>query len=213
MIAGALGPYEGALRDRRSLSLTTADGRVLPLDIARYLAEADDADRTVLGRCVGPVLDVGCGPGRIVSALAAQGIAALGVDIADVAVELTVRRGALALPRDIFDRVPGEGRWRTVVVLDGNSGIGGDLSGLLTRLRSLISSTGRIVVEAGSHVPGTHEVLTARFASDSAEGPTFRWAVASVDVLAEQALECGLTVEEQWSSEGRDFLSLSRAAA
>jgi hypothetical protein len=50
-------------------------------------------------RCIGPVLDVGCCPHRIVHAPAVQGIPALGVDIADVAVALTNRRGAPALTR------------------------------------------------------------------------------------------------------------------
>lgn len=211
MIAGALEPYEGALRHSRSLSLTTADGRVLPLDIQRYLAEPDAADHTVLERCVGPVLDVGCGPGRIVSSLAAQGIAALGVDIASVAVELTVRRGALALSRDVFQRLPGEGRWATVLVLDGNSGIGGDVRGLLQRLGRLLGRSGQIIIEAGSPVAGTHEVLTAQFASElPSAGPTFAWAVASIDVLAREARACDLEPGEQWSVGGRDFLVLTR---
>lgn len=212
MRVGALRPYESALQHRSALSLTTEDGRTVPLDIRRYLAVSDEGDETALARCVGPVLDVGCGPGRMVSALAERGIPALGIDIAQVAIDLTLQRGALALPRDVFDRLPGEGRWNSVIVLDGNSGIGGDIDGLLTRLRTLLAPQGRLVIEAGTQVPGTNEVLVARFSGVSPkDAPTFRWAVASADVLATQAARCGLRTEEQWSYSGRDFLLMTRA--
>lgn len=212
MRAGALRPYEHALQHRSALSLMTEDGRIVPLDIHRYLAVADEGDETALARCVGPVLDVGCGPGRIVSALAERGIPALGIDIAQVAVDLTLQRGGLALSRDVFDRLPGEGRWNSVIVLDGNSGIGGDIGGLLARLRALLAPGGRVVVEAGTPVPGTDEVLVARFSGVSAhDAPTFRWAVASADVLADRAARCGLRADERWSHSGRDFVLMSRA--
>ncbi len=93
MEAGALAPYEQALRSSGPLGLHTEDGRLLTLDVARWLGAADDADRTVLDRCRGPVLDVGCGPGRLVCELNARGVAALGVDIAETAVALTRGQG------------------------------------------------------------------------------------------------------------------------
>ena len=34
----------------------------------------------------------------------------------------------MVLHRSVFDRLPGTGRWGTVLLLDGNLGIGGDLS-------------------------------------------------------------------------------------
>ncbi len=216
MRVGALAAYEQALRDHGSLSLETASGVRIELDMKRYLADADVADATVLQRCVGPVLDVGCGPGRIVGALAETGVAALGVDIADTAVAITVERGALALTRDIFSRLPGEGRWRTVVVLDGNCGIGGDIPALLRRMRRLMAGNGQIIVEAAVAEPGTDERLTARFdtdGKDGAEAPTFPWAIASADVIARFAAEAGLLVAEQWSHSDRDFLSLTSDTA
>lgn len=210
MRAGALEPYESALQQHSALSLTTDDGRSVPLDIRRYLAVADQGDETALARCAGPVLDVGCGPGRMVSALAERGVPALGIDIAQVAVDLTLRRGGLAMSRNVFDRLPGEGRWRSILVLDGNIGIGGDIDGLLTRLRELLAPSGRLVVEASTQEPGTDEVLSARFSSvDKEESPSFRWSVASADVLAGRADDCGLHTDEQWTHEGRDFLLMS----
>src|SRR4051812_20039915 len=109
--------------------------REVPLDVARWLAPADAADDTVLDRGTGPVLDVGCGPGRLVSSLNQRGVAALGVDVAETAVALTRGQGLPALLRSVFSDLPGEGRWPTVLLFDGNVGIGGDPLRLLERIR------------------------------------------------------------------------------
>ena len=58
----------------------------LPLD--RYLGPADSGDLRLLDEVAGPVLDVGCGPGRHLHALARRGVFALGVDLSPVAVRL-----------------------------------------------------------------------------------------------------------------------------
>ena len=138
MMAGALAPYETSLASSGTLSMQTDDGHSIVLDIERYMAECDAADATVMDRCRGPVLDIGCGPGRMVHALAERGLAAMGVDIAPMAVELTRSRGVPVLLRDLFSRVPGEGRWPTALVLDGNIGIGGDVDRVLERLDTLL---------------------------------------------------------------------------
>jgi SAM-dependent methyltransferase len=213
MKVGALAPYEGALAEAAPLQLVATDGRVLTLDIARYLADADAVDATVFGHCVAPVLDVGCGPGRVVHALAAAGIAALGVDIADLAVALTVQRGAPALVRSVFDRVPGEGRWPTVLVLDGNIGIGGDVSGLLRRLRSLMASGGRLIVEPTA-TAATDEVMSVRFRRhDRVQGEQFWWAVVDAAALIGHAERAGLTSTAYWSAGGREFVRFERSNA
>ena len=211
MTEGALSAYEGALRRAGSLSLRTADGLDLPLAIGRYLADADAVDRTVLDACIAPVLDVGCGPGRIVHALAGRGMAALGVDIADVAVELARRRGAPALIRSLFQRLPGEGRWPTVLLLDGNVGIGGDLTELLNRLRSIIAPDGSLIIEASSPEPELDRVLDVRFATgNTMMGPQFRWAVVGSAALLRHADRAGLTLRDYWSAGDRVFLRFGR---
>ena len=51
------------------------------LDIDRWLAEADDVDHRLLDRACGPVIDIGCGPGRHVEALTMRSTEALGIDL------------------------------------------------------------------------------------------------------------------------------------
>lgn len=210
MRVGALHDYEDALVASHDLDLVTVDGRRLHLDVRRWLGSADAVDRGVLARCVGPTLDVGCGPGRLVGARAATGQVVLGVDIAAAAVELTARRGAPVLHRSVFDPLPGEGRWPTVLLMDGNVGIGGDPSRLLRRLRQLLATGGQLLVEVDPR-PGVDEVLTVRFATEAA-GPTFDWAVVGTDGLARHAERAGLRYveSESWASGGRSFVRLVR---
>ena len=214
MQQGALAPYEAALAVAEPLSLVSSDGHVIPLDIARYVGAATAADMTVLDRCVAPVLDVGCGPGRIVHALAASGRPALGVDIAHTAVAMATQRGGVALTRSVFEHLPGQGRWPTILVLDGNVGIGGDVCALLLRLRHAMSPSGVLIVEASTQRRGVDDVLEVRF-HDGAEplGPAFLWAVVSVDTLGAHCARAGLRVADQWSAEDRTFLRLVRSTA
>ena len=133
-------PYADALRAGRGpLFLRRADGWLLPLDVERWCAEADAADLEVLRCCEGPVLDVGCGPGRLVAALGALGHRALGIDVSEAAVAHTAGRGGQALLRSVFDPLPGTGRWGTALLMDGNLGIGGDPPALLDRMAQLLA--------------------------------------------------------------------------
>lgn len=213
MRVGALMPYEEALSGAGPLALHTADGRVVPLDVGRWLAPVDDADATVLARCVGPTLDVGCGPGRFVSALAERGVPALGVDIAGTAVALTRGRGLPALLRSVFARVPGEGRWPTVLLMDGNVGIGGDPRRLLDRIADVLAPDGRLLVETDPD-DRAHEILDVRFSREGvAVGPAFGWAHVGVTALRLYASDTGYAVSEVWRAGGRTFAALSRATS
>ena len=208
MMIGALAPYETSLAGAGPLAMLAEDGDCITLDVERYLAAVDAADASVLDRCRGPVLDVGCGPGRMVAALAERGIAALGVDIAPVAVELTRSRGVAVLLRDLFARVPGEGRWPTALVIDGNIGIGGDVDRILARLDALLAADGRAVVETVPE-PMTDRTLQVRFAhAGSATGPQFAWAVIGAGALAQRAARVGFGVLGTWAIAGRHFVEL-----
>lgn len=210
MQAGALHPYEHSLRTAASLGLYVDDGRVISLDLARWLAPADDADQSVLARCTGPVLDIGCGPGRFVVALGERGTAAMGLDIAETAVSLTRGRGLPAVLRSVFAPIPGEGRWPTVLLMDGNIGIGSDPHRLLDRIRGLLAAGGRLIVE--TH-PDAHadEQLAVRFRQrDEPIGPTFAWAHVGLLPLLRYAGRIGYGNPEVWSAGGRTFAAFSR---
>ncbi|SCD49201.1 Methyltransferase domain-containing protein, partial [Streptomyces sp. DvalAA-14] len=154
-------PYTRALRTGRGpLFLHRSDGWLLPLDVERWCARPDAADLTVLDRCRGAVLDVGCGPGRLVASLAERGRLALGVDVSAEAVRRTREAGGSALVRSVFEALPREGRWRTALLMDGNIGIGGDPAALLTRMAAVVDPAGALIVETAP--PGTDDDLDER---------------------------------------------------
>ncbi|MGF7237295.1 MAG: class I SAM-dependent methyltransferase [Frankia sp.] len=203
--------FEAGLRAAGSdLWLVTEDGRRTPLPVTIWRGPLDDADRSLLVRCDGPTLDVGCGPGRFAAALAARGIPALGIDVAPAAVAMTRRLGGIALCRDVFDRVPAEGRWRVLLLADGNVGIGGDPVALLRRADSLICATGRLLVEVDGPGAPTGQMEVRLAGGSGAVSEPFGWARVGVDGLPELAMRAGLSVTEVWPVGARYFAALER---
>jgi SAM-dependent methyltransferase len=187
--------------------LRSRDGTALPARTNRWFEPLTADDDAVLGRAVGPVLDVGCGPGRHVLALAERGVVALGIDITPAAVDFARRRGVPVLARSVFDRVPGAGRWSSALLLDGNLGIGGHPEVLLERVGSLLESGGTVLVEL--EPPGTtRRAEVVRFDIDSVEGPWFVWTAVGADELFAPAAAAGLLVEDVWPAGDRWFGSL-----
>lgn len=200
--------YAGALRTGTGpLFLRRPDGWLLPLDVARWTAPPDAADEGVLARCEGAVLDIGCGPGRLVAALAGRGHRALGIDVSPAAVSRTVLRGGTALCRSVFAPLPGEGRWPTALLLDGNIGIGGDPHALLRRTAEVLAPAGLLIAEAApAEVDERYEVRL-----DDGRGPlgaAFPWARLGPAALDATATAAGWTRGESWSAGERHFLAL-----
>ncbi|MGW2641644.1 class I SAM-dependent methyltransferase [Streptomyces sp. NPDC001348] len=203
--------YSAALRAGRGpLFLRRADGWLLPLEVERWCARADETDLAVLARCEGTVLDVGCGPGRLVAALAAQGRRALGIDVSEAAVARTVRRGGAALCRSVFEPLPGEGGWGTALLLDGNIGIGGDPAALLDRLARLLAPGGLLVAETAPvdvDERARVQVVDATVVPGPAARP-FPWARLGTPALLRHAARAGWRAEDQWTADSRRFVAL-----
>ncbi|WP_405782952.1 class I SAM-dependent methyltransferase [Streptomyces sp. NBC_00859] len=203
-------PYTDALRTGRGpLFLRRADGWMLPLDVERWCAVADRADMSVLARCEGTVLDIGCGPGRLVAALSELGHRALGVDVSRAAVARTERAGAPALCRSVFDRLPGEGRWDTALLIDGNIGIGGDPRALLARAAQLTAPCGLLLAEADP-VDVDESVRVRVDDGRGGAGADFPWARVGVRALLAHARAAGWAAAGQWQEQGRSFVGLRR---
>ncbi len=199
--------YANALADGGKLRARESDGtlRILPLDL--WVRDADGADERLVERAHGPVLDVGCGPGRHVHALALRGVIAVGVDVNPAALHLARARGATVVEASIFDRIPGAGEWRTALLLDGNIGIGGAPEALLARIASLLVPGGRILVEVDP--PGVgHEVVRMRLEDEHHESHWFDWARVGADAIGETARAAGLRIAHSWEDEGRWFVAL-----
>jgi SAM-dependent methyltransferase len=201
--------YERALWDRAALRACDGAGADLDFDVRRWLRPADRADLTMLARCTGPTLDIGCGPGRLVAALARRGVPALGVDVAAAAIALTRSAGGLALRRSVFDRVPGAGRWQAALLADGNVGIGGDVGGLLARIRELLAPGAVVVVEVEADGISRRTRVQVTDAAGR-ETAAFAWARVGWSALIAEAVATGFVAVEQWSCDGRHFASLRR---
>ncbi|MDQ6805001.1 MAG: class I SAM-dependent methyltransferase [Actinomycetota bacterium] len=186
-----------------------SDGTVMPLHLERYLGPADATDERLLTDVRGPVLDVGCGPGRHLHALAARGVFALGVDLSPAAVDLARGGGARAMVASIFDELPGGGTWRSALLLDGNIGIGGAPDRLLARIGTLLSRDGEILVELDPPFTAT-AALTARIETPQRVSSWFPWARVCAAGIEPVARAGGFEVAESWSLADRWFARLTR---
>ncbi|MFE9250547.1 class I SAM-dependent methyltransferase [Streptomyces sp. NPDC007088] len=209
--SGSDDPWGEAVRTGRGpLFLRREDGWLLPLDVERWCAAPDAADTTVLDRCRGTVLDIGCGPGRFLIALAERKRTALGVDLCRDAVARALDAGAGAVCRSVFGPLPGTGRWDTALLIDGNIGIGGDPVALLGRSAELVAPQGLLIVETAPLDLDERVLVRVGNGSDQ-HGPPFPWARVGTPALLRYAREAGWIEAERWTAAGRHFAALRRA--
>ncbi|MEP6624238.1 MAG: SAM-dependent methyltransferase [Acidimicrobiia bacterium] len=189
--------------------LRDESGRALHAPADRWFAAVEPADERALADVRGPVIDIGCGPGRHVLALTERGIPTLGIDITDRALFHARARNVPVLSRCVFDPLPGVGRWRSALLLDGNLGIGGNPLLLLQRVREILAPGGEVLVEINP--PGQAvERRRVRFEIDDTIGPWFDWASVDHDGLPAVAVAAGLTIRRAWCDEARWFAWLGR---
>lgn len=161
--------------------------------VARNEVLDEAFDEAVAQMCSGPTIELGCGPGRLVARLVQRGIPALGIDRSAAAVRLAGRGGAPVMLGDVFEPLPGIGCWQTVLLVDGNVGLGGDPLRILGRASELLCRGGRCVAEFDAQAVGIQS-RWVRLESARDIGPWFRWASVSVDSAATLAAQVGLTL-------------------
>jgi glycosyltransferase A (GT-A) superfamily protein (DUF2064 family)/SAM-dependent methyltransferase len=183
------------------------DDQPLPLEVSRWAGAADEIDMLVVARCEPPVIDLGCGPGRMVQALTESGRAALGVDMSAVAVAMSMARGGPALRRRIDEPLPAEGRWGTALLMDTNVGLGGDVAALLARCTRLVVPGGLIICEVDK-VSERHEVHSVVLNTEHATSPPLAWSRIGTSALIKLAKSLDLLLLEEWTSGDRAFVAL-----
>lgn len=209
-------PYARALRQdgqvlylREDQSDTRAADRA-PMHVARWSADADDADRSLLENVTGPLLDIGCGPGRMVKAATNAGMTALGIDVSPTAVQIAAESGLSVLHRSVFDRLPRAGAWNSALLIDGNIGIGGDPAALLARCRELLAPGGALLIESHSDADRDHSYDCTVADAHGRRSAPFPWAELGSTALTALAQNVGFDVVQAWVRDGRSFCRLER---
>jgi SAM-dependent methyltransferase len=193
--------YEAALGGK-DCYLVGMGSRPTRLPTARWRAPATRSDRRLLAWCDGATLDVGCGPGRMTAALLGRGHPALGIDVSHAAVTQARDRGVPALVRDVFGPVPAARRWDSVLLADGNIGIGGDPERLLRRAGQLLRASGFVVADVAP--PGVRtRAYQLCLMVDHARTAPFSWAVVGVDDVERIASSNGFAVDRLRQADGR----------
>ncbi|MEJ7634979.1 methyltransferase domain-containing protein [Aeromicrobium sp.] len=188
-------------------------GRAQPFEVQQWTSAPDWVDRVLfIEPCVAATIDIGCGPGRLVGELNTRGIPSMGIDISTEAVRQTRIRGALALHRDVFGTIPGEGRWKNALLADGNLGIGGDPVRLLARLRDVVAPGGRIIAEVAADGAGFVRERR-RLRVEGRLSAHFEWAVVGLDAVAGLAGQADLRVVDTSSVGGRHTATMIRTAS
>ena len=187
--------------------LVRDDGVELDLAVRRWRRGAHGEDRWLLDRCAGPAIDLGCGPGRLVAALAARGVPALGVDSSRIAQRQCRRLRTPMVRRDVFGPLPGEGTWAHVLLADGNIGIGGDPLLLLRRAVRLLRPGGTVLVETDSR-PDALWRGTARLHTAAGSGAPLPWACAGAEAVGRLGATLGLRRTGGYRG-GRAFVELA----
>jgi SAM-dependent methyltransferase len=162
----------------------------------------------ILERGEGPVIDLGCGPGRMVRAAMSTGRHALGIDVSASAVELARSAGLPVLQASLFDALPDEGEWGQALLLDGNLGIGGDVVALLRRATALVREGGVVVIEAHPRRRRDRHFDAVLVDEDGGTSESFPWAEMGADALVRAVRDAGLVVSARWALRGRTFVEI-----
>jgi SAM-dependent methyltransferase len=207
-------PYEAAIESGGGILRMHAlsGGRPGSMEVGRWI-EPDEIDAALVAGTRGSVLDLGCGPGRLVRTAVLQGRIVLGVDVSEAATLHAAAQGLPVLRRSVFAALPGTGGWGAVLLADGNIGIGGDPAALLARCAELVEPAGRVHVETDPDPEHERHYLARLSDAAGRRGPVFPWSEVGAARLAVIAQDAGLVVDDVWSRGGRSFSVLRRRDA
>ncbi|MET4093816.1 class I SAM-dependent methyltransferase [Arthrobacter sp. UYCu712] len=208
--AKALADGSGTLTLRPDSSDHEADA--VDFDVRSWCEDASPLERSLLQSLQGPVLDVGCGPGRLLAAAQRMGLPALGIDTSAEAVRRARGRGARVLEQSVFAPLPQPGLWQSIILLDGNVGIGGGITSLLRRCSQLITPHGTLLVEVEADEDMDTVYSAVLEDGDGNQSESFRWARTGSAGLVSRARRSGWTVTAIQRLNGRVFCRLTPAA-
>ena len=216
--SGGAEPYATALRKNDSVLLELRDQRhgktsQSTMDVSRWNADADETDLTLLRAATGPLLDIGCGPGRMVRAAMDLGLEVLGIDVSPTAIEIATNAGLSVLTRSVFEAIPSEGEWQTALLVDGNIGIGGDVRAMLARCREILAPEGEIVIETHTDARRHRSYFGTLTDTDGGQSESFPWAEIGITPLIGLADAEGLELLQAWTLDGRNFCRLAKTAS
>lgn len=187
------------------------DGSRRRLPIGRWLRDALHEEERLLDRASGPVLDIGCGAGRHLAALGRRGIDATGIEVSSLAVEIAREQDATVIHDSIFD-CPAVPDWNTILLLDGNVGIGGDPHRLFARATEFLRPGGQVLVEL-EPPPCRTMTVNLRLESPGHFSEWFPWAWVGTDKIEPIAWAAGLDLTELWTVGQRCFAELRLASS
>ncbi|WP_052663509.1 class I SAM-dependent methyltransferase [Psychromicrobium lacuslunae] len=194
---GADEPYTRALNQQHGV-LSTIDlaGRVTPMrfQLQDWAAAAQPIERRLLRQVTGPLLDVGCGPGRMLNAAERLGTEAWGVEPHPFAADQARAKGLVVLQQSIFDPLPGRLEthyFSAVLLLDGNIGIEGNPDRLLQRLHTLTASRGTLIVETDIDEQIAQRYTAVLEDSQGRRSDPFNWARFGLGALSRLAPKHG----------------------
>jgi GNAT superfamily N-acetyltransferase len=197
--------------------LEVDDGTVLPAMRPEWFFRDFDRwdwwDRELLAAVeTGPVLDLGAGAGRASLYLQGRGMAVTAIESSAGAAEVCRRRGVLDTRVGDLNDPPSDQRWRTILLLCGNLGLGGSWEAnrrLLQRLAA-IAAPGAMLIGDSVNYDGRAEIgLRIRYRH--LVTPWWRQRnVAATEVL-ELVAGTGWTIERQLEDGVDHAVALRRA--
>lgn len=116
------------------------------------------------------------------------------------------RNGTPVLHASVFETLPRTGEWQTALLLDGNSGLGGNPLRLLRRLRDLLRPGRRLLADLDTGLRPRPKRLRLRHAGSL--GPSFAWAPLHLDNVRTVAEYVDAHVIDLWASNDRWFCEL-----